>query len=607
MLFRRASLNLVLPPQRRAGAFGFLLVLLACLALLRVAPAIDGGLLDFQFALNRQYFPQPVHDDVVVVGIDEAFLDTIDEPRTLSHQYLAEFLTIASAAGATVIGLDLVLPEKRFNTLVSTRKPDLDFHKTLLSGLINASHSSKLVLAKVWDHERHHYRDIQIDYAQVLGMQDPSVHALASALVCSDADGRIRRYPGADSDCQPDRTPYTLSSEVAAAMGVRGNWSGLINYQIGTLFQYVPLQDVLALSAARKQEQLRAMFAGRAVLLGTVEDDTDLVDLPVVLANLHKGQFRMPGVLVHAQAVRSMLNQGFIASVPPSWVAVVSLLCAFLWFLRSVWLKMLLALAISGALLIASNLLLRQGLWLAPTAMLLCMWMGALARTGWQAWQNFGERQRLSRTFSGYVSPDVMKQIMEGGIDARKSGSKRHLCVLFSDIRGFTAISERNSAEQVVSLLNRYFGRMTAVVHRHGGTVDKFIGDGMMAFFGAPNELAHPERAALAAAQEMLDELERLNAALAGEGLAPLEIGIGLNCGLAVVGYVGSSDRHEYTAIGDAVNVASRLEGLCKPLGYPVLCSASVAERVAGDAGLVDLGDHPVKGHSAVRVYGWMP
>lgn len=589
---------------------GMVLGLLAATALaalsMLAAPVFDARLLDAQFEFNRQYFPQPVANDVVLVGIDEAFLDTVDEPLSLSHRYLAEFLGAASDAGATVIGLDLVLPEKRFDTLVSVRNPELDFHRTLLTGLLRTLPKTKLVLAKVWDFQRGHYRDIQIDYAAVLASQQEP-QALASALFCSDDDTRVRRYPDPGWNCLPDRSPHTLSSEIAAAMGVRGEWRGLINYQIGAEFHYLPLGEVLQLARDGNTGRLRSIFDKRAVLLGTVQDDTDLVNLPVALAGWRPGVKRQPGVLAHAQAVRSMLNQGMVQPVSPGLQGVMALLGALFWFHPAVARKLLLAAVLSVALLAGSALWLQSGWWAAPGAALLAMWTAALSRSAWQAWRNFREKQRLRRSFSGYVSPHVMQQIMSGDLDAGRRGVKTEVCVLFSDIRNFTAMSERMEAEQVVSLLNRYFARITAMVHRHGGTVDKFIGDGMMAFFGAPNPLPSPEKAGLEAARDMLAELAELNRELEQEGWPPLAMGIGLHSGPAVIGYIGSSDRHEYTAIGDTVNVASRLEGMCKQFGYPVICSDAVAQRVGLPDFLLPQGEHPLKGHSAVAIYGWDP
>jgi class 3 adenylate cyclase len=394
---------------------------------------------------------------------------------------------------------------------------------------------------------------------------------------------------------------------MASAMGVHGDWHGLINYQIGAEFHYLPLGEVLQLARDGQTERLRTIFANRAVLLGTVQDDTDLVNLPVPLAGWRPGIRRQPGVLAHAQALRSMLNQGLVQPVPLGVQGLMALIGALFWFHPAVARKLMLAAVLTAGLLVASSVWLRSGWWLAPGAALLAMWTAALARSAWQAWRNFREKQRLRRSFSGYVSPHVMQQIMSGDLDAGRRGAKADVCVLFSDIRNFTAMSEHMDAEQVVALLNRYFARITAMVHRHGGTVDKFIGDGMMAFFGAPNPLPSPEKAGLEAARDMLEELAALNRELAEEGMPPLAMGIGLHSGPAVVGYIGSNDRHEYTAIGDTVNVASRLEGMCKQLGYPVVCSEAVAQRVGSPDFLAPQGEHALKGHSAVAIYGWDP
>jgi adenylate cyclase len=177
--------------------------------------------------------------------------------------------------------------------------------------------------------------------------------------------------------------------------------------------------------------------------------------------------------------------------------------------------------------------------------------------------------------------------------------------VLFSDVRGFTTLSEGRRPEEIVAILNRYFQRMVPAIHAHGGTLDSYMGDGIMAHFGHPASLREPCAAAFEASRAMLGELDTLNRELTVEGLAELRIGIGLHAGPAVVGYLGSRERHEYTAIGDTVNVASRVEGLTKEAGYPLVVTEAVAERLGPDAGLLPLGPRVIKGHSSMTVFGW--
>jgi class 3 adenylate cyclase len=148
---------------------------------------------------------------------------------------------------------------------------------------------------------------------------------------------------------------------------------------------------------------------------------------------------------------------------------------------------------------------------------------------------------------------------------------------------------------------------MVAAVHEQGGTVLQFMGDGMMAIFGAPNALDNPGRAALQATRAIFERIERLNATLTQRGVEPVRLGVGLNLGDAVVGHVGARSRYGYSAVGDVVNVASRIEGLSKEVGYPVVCSRQVAEAAGPGYALVPLGDRPIKGHSPVSVYGWEP
>ena len=141
--------------------------------------------------------------------------------------------------------------------------------------------------------------------------------------------------------------------------------------------------------------------------------------------------------------------------------------------------------------------------------------------------------------------------------------------------------------------------------HDQGGTISCFMGDGIMAIFGAPKTAARPSTAAFDSARATLTALERLNSELLAEGKTPLAIGIGLHVGEAIVGHLGSKARHDYSAIGDTTNVASRIEGLTKELGYPIVCSQAVISELAQPDGFVDLGLQAIKGHSPVHVWGW--
>ncbi|HEY0840616.1 MAG TPA: adenylate/guanylate cyclase domain-containing protein [Vulgatibacter sp.] len=187
----------------------------------------------------------------------------------------------------------------------------------------------------------------------------------------------------------------------------------------------------------------------------------------------------------------------------------------------------------------------------------------ALERTALsrQIAQEAEARAHLSR----FLSPALVEQARLGKLDLQKRGQLTLVTVMFSDIRGFTQLSERVGPEETVRMLNDYFERMVDVVFRHGGVLDKFIGDALMALWGAPVGGPDDVDRALACALEMQEQIAALNAAREAEGRSPIACGIGVNTGLAVVGTMGSSKRLEFTAIGDAVNLASRLCGLAGP------------------------------------------
>jgi len=242
---------------------------------------------------------------------------------------------------------------------------------------------------------------------------------------------------------------------------------------------------------------------------------------------------------------------------------------------------------------------------LLPVASILaCFWMALVARGIFDAVEAVVDRLRLQASFAGQVSPAVMKEMLGGSLSPGLGGQLADICVLFSDVRDFTTLSERMPPHVVTTVLQRYFDRMVHAVHRHEGTVDKFIGDGMMVLFGAPRKSADACGDAVRCALAMMSELDALNAEFSSEGLPTLIIGIGVNYGTVTVGNIGSSERHNYSAIGDAVNVAARVEGLTKDLGRKILITEAVVARIAERFQFDALGSHKVKGHSPVNVWG---
>jgi adenylate cyclase len=347
-----------------------------------------------------------------------------------------------------------------------------------------------------------------------------------------------------------------------------------------------------------------AWAEGKIVLVGATS---------AVLQDLHETPFSvkrpgeeptrlMPGVEIHAHAIDTLRKGDWLVDQSPRSAALMAAaLVAITWLLlalTNIWIGLVLALAANGAFLwLAQRAFEREQVWqLVPT---LAAGLAALAVTlVVLASTAIRERRHVTSLFSRYVSPDVVRELVDIHEQIIVGGERREISVLFSDIRGFTTMSEGLDPAELVQQLNDYFEEMVETVELERGTFDKFIGDGLMAIFGAPlMQDDHAERAC-AAALEMADRLDALNAERRVRGLPVLQIGIGIHTGEAIVGNIGSPSRRvDYTAIGDTVNLASRLEASTKTVGARILVSKETADAASVHT-FVPRGSIVVKGRS---------
>ncbi len=234
--------------------------------------------------------------------------------------------------------------------------------------------------------------------------------------------------------------------------------------------------------------------------------------------------------------------------------------------------------------------------------------LGQLATAFNQMTAGLAERDRVRNLLGKVVSPEIAAQLLKS--DLKLGGEEREVTVLFSDLRDFTSWSEKLPPAEVLALLNRYLDRMSAVVEQHGGVIDKYIGDAIMALFGAPIALPDAARRAVDAARDMARALDLLNRELTAEGKPPLAIGIGINTARVVAGNMGSKTRLNYTVIGDGVNLASRLEGLTKDPAYatPIIVSEATLAAITPRPLARELGEVKVKGKTeAVKIFAISP
>ena len=590
------------PRSRSAVLYALVLLFLAAASLV---PRTDESLLarlerdafDAQMQVLRDRWPRPLAGDVVLVGIDEGSEEVFTEPLALWHRHFARLLGALGEAGPRAVGVDIVPPERSYDDIV----PGSDL--ALFRAIRDLRQKSTVVFALTVDREGRAAR-MHPTFARVIGEDGLGVDQQLQ-----DPDSVSRRF--SEAELGRTQAARTLAGQVLRGAGLPVG-AGYIDYSVGERVEYIPMQDVIAWREKGDTERLRQAFAGRLVLVGYVMKRADRWELPVQLIDIDpekthgRGRSSQPGVITHLQVLRSHLASGLLQPMREEWRWALCLVAAGLVFFHfRLATALAVALALTAAVFGAGLYAIRAHQALLPVASLaFTLWAGFITRAIVDGIENTVERGRLRRTFAGQVSPAVMNEMLAGSLSPGVSGQLADVCILFSDIRDFTTLSERMPPVVVTTVLQRYFDRMVHAVHRHEGTVDKFIGDGMMVLFGAPRRSTDPCGDAVKCALAMMSALDDLNAEFEAENLPTLTIGIGINFGSVTVGNIGSSERHNYSAIGDAVNVAARLEGLTKELGRKILITEAVVSRIGAGFQFDPLGTHEVKGHSPVNVWG---
>jgi adenylate cyclase len=529
---------------------------------------------------------------IVIVEISDLTYEIFREPRTFWGAHYARAIRRLHAAGARVIALDVVPA-----TPVARYAPELD--EQLAEALIE---TSGLILIRTRTMLPDGSVRVLHPHLQLLTALQLGGGALGYNTLTPDRDGVVRWQRLATSAPEPE---LELALYVAArALGVspdvepdgrlmlgkvelprQSGWGVGINFRgPARSYRHLGLEAVAGPDAIADAE-LEALVAGAIVLVGSTSlADQDVHAVPMADA---AGRRLMPGVEIHANTVATILGADAILAVPLHWKmsGLVAAALALSWIFTCASLPLgLFVLGAFGAGWAAVCMAAFHAAWALPLALPLATGAAAFAGIyGLRFVTVQREKQQLRSLFEKSVSKAVVDALIADPRLARLEGERRELTVLFSDIRNFTTLSEGMDPQRLSSLLNRYLTVMTRIVLRHDGTVDKYIGDAIMALFGAPVAHRDDPARAVRCAVEMTEALRELRQAWLAEGLseaADFDIGIGVHTGEAFVGTVGAPERMEYTALGDTVNVASRLEGLNKQMQTSILISGATYRHV---------------------------
>ncbi|MGZ3241917.1 MAG: adenylate/guanylate cyclase domain-containing protein, partial [Burkholderiaceae bacterium] len=423
-----------------------------------------------------------------------------------------------------------------------------------------------------------------------------------------DSDGVLRRYrlyrdvQGWKLPSLPARLAKDLGAPLPAGSDFLMRWSSGLHHHYSYSELYKLLTERRAQLNTAELRQLDAMYRNKIIVIGSSAASAFDHHVTPLGANL-------PGVDIVANAIDNLKNSRYVRVVPATVPFIFGIfLIAGLAFSFT---RRLNPIAVGAALFGLTALLIAvvdavvgHNLFLPLATPLIFAWAWFLfAAIGGYLRERRSREQAVS-LFGRFLNPNVVRQIVDQGETVESlSGRNCNITVLFSDIRGFTTLSETRTPHEVVTLLNRYFERQVEVVFRHGGTLDKFIGDCIMAFWGAPVDDPEHAQHAVAAALEMQEVLLSFKNELEAEGsnVLDFDVGIGVHTGPAVVGFIGAQRKLDYTAIGDTVNLASRVEGLTKGVARVLVTQDTMlACQSSSKFSFESHGAFPVKGRAAV-------
>lgn len=589
--------------SRASLAAGFLIaVLAAALAWSNLLEGAEWRSYDLRLSLTARDTPDP---RIVLVAIDEKSLAALGRwpwPRE-TH---ARLIRALRAAGARVIAFDVEFPEAA---------PDPAADRELARA---AREAGNVVFGA--HGELPPRMGAGVMRAQALVPPTPALAAAAGyghLNMVPDPDGVIRWIPTTLAAGDARVPSLSLAAVSLALGGPPPAWNGR-SPALDLHGRAIPLDPagrfLIRFSGSRRvfpvvsyADALNggadpAAFRGAIVLVGPwAAGLNDLHTFPVT------GSFT-PGTLSHAFAMQTLLDGSFVTPAPRRLnlllVFLFALLPGPLFFRLGPVPGLLSFLLLAGAYAAANTLLLGgRGVLLDLVHPTLGLTLAYLGNLGQRIVAEQRDRLRITGMFQRYVGSQVVKEILAAGeASLRLGGARRPVTVLFLDVRGFTPLAEKLQPEEVVEILNSNFEMITQVIFKYGGTLDKFIGDAVMAVFNSPLDLPdHPLQAVLAA-REIQVRAREIRARLEARYGRSVQFGIGINTGEAVCGNIGSSTRMEFTAIGDAVNLAARLESNAKP--GQVLISEAVWKAVRDRVATEPVGPITVKGKSEpVNVY----